>query len=179
MKTAIVSASQLTEHERWDARYHILLDEHEETYLELMEKFEIAELVKLAADLPFDAEAAACVFPRLKPWYRPEFLTHIDRDAAREARRIEREKEEERNPWRTHHLEGDLPVKILKERRFKKDLATYCAAAARGASYRVKEELLRLARLKLEVVRQLHGVKTVADKKGAEVLKQLLKGQTE
>lgn len=134
-----------------------------------MEKFELDELVKLATDLPFDAEAAVCVFPRQYRWSRTAFLEHITDTKDKKPKLGYGERERY----------GDRPENVRAKQRFKQGLATYCAAAAQGAIFRVNEELLRLARLKLEVVKQLHGVKTVADKKGAEAFKQLLKGQAE
>lgn len=146
-KTAVVSASELARQGRWDAQYHVLLAEHKELAEDLHATLTEDELIRLAADLPFNQDAANAIWPRQGNIYRPEFLETLAK------------KQRGGN----------------SERVRKRWLAAYCAAAAQGTVGHVLEEVLELSRQKEKKLLHLKSVLNLARDKNLPLLTAALK----
>lgn len=166
MKVGVVSSAELAESGRWDARFHLLAAEHRAVAHELFDRFDLAELVALATDLPFDKAAADAVFPSVEGLGTARF-----RDVV--AGLAEKPPDQEIAPGLGRYRRPQVSA-----RRRKKDLAVYCAAASHSARDRVLGEVLELARQKLAKLEALKRLLDLADAKSAPALRAALSGRS-
>lgn len=151
-KFTTVSSDHLNQVGRLDAQFVVLLEEHRPLYEELMTKFTRQELVALAKALPYSDKAARAVCVAMS-------------GGTFERRRGESYFHE----W----LDAIEANKSLIPRKHS-DVAAYCAAAACGARLAIMEEVLELARKKLETIERLVALVDAARDKGATILGQVL-----
>jgi hypothetical protein len=63
MQSGVISASQLSANQRWDAGFLLLQARHKPIVDELVEKYTPEELIGLAQALPFHSDAAKTIWP--------------------------------------------------------------------------------------------------------------------
>jgi hypothetical protein len=153
MKVTAVSAADLDATGRMDAGFHCLLAQHRPVYNELLARFTTVELVDLAHQLPYDQEAAFSVLVRNAP-----AVTNISLARFEE--------------WLSHK-----PHKLSTTRRFRSDLAAYCAAACQHAASKVLTEVLALKQEELAKLQRLQHVLELLQGKEAPATLNAVKGK--
>lgn len=156
MTTASVDIHVLLRQGRWDAAYTLLKHTHKELSDVLASALSEQELEKLAADLPFDVEAANLIWKR-------NAATTITKDGMLKY---------------TKKPEPDDTS--LAARRYHKDhVALYCAAASQYGLSKALQEIYVLAELKLKMLKTIQEYVALSERPGLELLGTALKRSSE
>jgi hypothetical protein len=149
MRVGVVSSSTLFETGRMDAGFLLRYEANKELVVELVEKYTVGELARLALDLPYDRDSAKYIMPGNQDGTEHYFRQWV-----------------ERRP--------NLPAD--DQDRAKRDLATYVAVAAKTARERLEAEIREL-RVKADEKKDLlNAVTATAGKRKAVGFHRLMEG---
>lgn len=166
MKTGTVSSSDIAKFgDNLSAKYLLLAKEHEPLFDELIAKFTITELIELAKSLPYDHQAATCVLPSMTTgvYASTRGQAYFNEWVSRQAAPVTID-------WMGR------PLTRSPSRHALKQVAVYCAAAARNALAKLLTEMLDLRKQELDILKRANGLLEAAKAKGCAVLHEALKG---
>lgn len=125
-ESVVAKSSDLTLFNRMDARFHVLHEKHKDAFNDLMTMFTRDEIIALAKALPFNSNAAECVIRGMQAKYKPDLDKWLDKMLA------------VKDPRPHHYAEA----------------AIYAAAAMQHCIAKGLEEMLEIAKKKLEILKR-------------------------